>query len=117
MSIVLLEDDPDIAALIIELLAELGHGARHLRDSASVVPDDAVHLAITDLLSVGAADPEKARAWVATLRAAYPTAKVVVVTAYGAVLPAGPGGPDALISKPFAIDDFIHTVSPFLPQA
>lgn len=117
MSIVLLEDDPDVAALILEILRDLGHAAQHLRDRASLAADAAVHLALTDLLSVRAAELDGAREWVATLRATYPSAAVVVVTAYSGVVRPGPGGPDAVISKPFGIDEFVRTVSPYLSRA
>jgi DNA-binding response OmpR family regulator len=117
LSIVLVEDDPDVAALILELLRDVGHEAIHLRGRAGIAPDAAVPLVITDLLSVGAPKPDRASEWVATLRATYPKAAIVVVTAHRGVVLPGPGGPDALIEKPFAIDDFARTIRPYLPRA
>lgn len=117
MSIVLVEDDADIAALILELLRDLGHEARHLRDRAGMAIDGAVRLALTDLVSVGATEPVRADEWVATLRATYPQAAVVVVTAFSDIVHVGPGGPDAVVKKPFGIDDFVDTVRPYLPSA
>ena len=117
MSIVLVEDDPDIAELILELLRDLGHGAMHLRDRAGMGPDGAVRLALTDLVSVGATEASRANEWIATLRSTYPQAAVVVVTAFSDIVRPGPGGPDAVVQKPFAIEDFVDAVRPYLPGA
>lgn len=114
--IVLIEDDPDIAALVEDMLTEVGHTVEvidHLEDGSV---DPTAPLVITDLLALRGFDPEAARRWIARVRAAFPNAKVVVSTAHA---PAGAVGAlaigaDAVLVKPFDVSVFTETVEALL---
>jgi CheY-like chemotaxis protein len=71
---------------------------------------------ITDLVDLRSYDLPTARAWIARVRAAFPTATVVVATAHAPAAIAGaPGlGADAVLTKPFDIDAFTRTVESLL---
>lgn len=114
--IVLIEDDPDIAALVEEILTDLGHQVDvrpHLADGAI---DGDEQLVITDLVALRGYDLETARAWIARVRAAFPRAAVIVLTAHApAALSGGPAlGADTVLTKPFDIGVFTETVESLL---
>ena len=114
--IVLIEDDPDIAALIAEVLTEGGHHVDVRADLTDAVPDNDVPLVITDLVAVRSYDPQAARDWIVRVRAVFPKAAVIVSTAHA---PAGASGPaalgaDAVLTKPFDIGVFTQTVGSLL---
>jgi len=114
--IVLIEDDPDIAALVEEMLRESGHqvDVRTSLDDGS--EDYEARVVITDLLALRAYDSEIARGWIAQVRAHFPRAKVVVSTAHAPAAVTGPEalGADAVLTKPFDLAVFIETVDKLL---
>jgi two-component system OmpR family response regulator len=114
--IVLIEDDPDIAALIEEVLTDLGHEVDVRAQLADGPFDRDTELVITDLVALTGYDLESARAWIARIRAAFPEAAVVVSTAHTAAAAAGgPAlGADAVLGKPFDIGVFTQTVESLL---
>ena len=114
--IVLIEDDPDIAALVADVLREVGHNVDVRADIADSAPDSDVQLVITDLIAIRSYDGQAARDWIARVRAVFPNAAVIVSTAHA---PAGASGPaalgaDAVLTKPFDIDIFTETVESLL---
>ena len=114
--IVLIEDDPDIAALVDGMLTEAGHQVE-VRSTLPEGPvDQGTDLVITDLVALRSYDPGAARSWIARVRAAYPDAAVVVSTAHQpAAVAGGPGlGADAVLEKPFDLDAFTRTVDSLL---
>lgn len=114
--IVLIEDDPDIAALVEGILDERGQAARQLADLDGAAPDPLVQLVITDLVAIRSYDREAARAWVAKVRASYPNAAVIVSTAHGPAKDGGARaiGADAVLTKPFDVTLFGDTVEALL---
>jgi DNA-binding response OmpR family regulator len=112
--IVLIEDDPDIAALVREMLTEVGHEV----DVRSELPDgvDAdAQLVITDLLALRSYDPETAREWIVRVRAAFPQATIIVSTAHAPAAADAPAlGADAVLTKPFDVAVFTRTVETLL---
>jgi DNA-binding response OmpR family regulator len=114
--IVLIEDDPDTAALVEEMLGELGH---HVDTRARLEDgdgDDDAQLVITDLVSIHAFDLVAAQEWIARVRTLFPNAQVVVSTAHAPAARAGAAGlgADAVLSKPFDVIVFTSTVEQLL---
>jgi DNA-binding response OmpR family regulator len=114
--IVLIEDDPDIAALVGEMLTEVGHEVEVVSQLAPGTVDTDAQLVITDLLALRSFDTETARGWIARVRAAFPRAAVIVSTAHAPAAAAGAQaiGADAVLVKPFDIDVFTQTVESLL---
>ena len=113
--IVLIEDDPDIAALVEEMLTEAGHQVE-ARSRLPEAVDPGAQLVITDLLAMRSYDLETARDWISLVRAAFPEAALIVSTAHAPAAAAGPAalGADAVLSKPFDITVFTSTVESLL---
>ena len=115
-TIVVIEDDPDIAALVAGILEEAGHRVQVLAELDGAPPDPQVRLVITDLVAIRSYDRERAGAWVATLRTRYPKAAIVVSTAHRPAADGGAAaiGADAVLKKPFDIARLSETVEAFL---
>ena len=114
--IVLIEDDPDTAALVEEMLGELGHRIdtrARLEDGGG---DGDAQLVITDLVSMHAFDLADAREWITRVRALFPNARIVVSTAHAPAAQAGAAGlgADAVLTKPFDVAVFTATVEQVL---
>lgn len=112
----LIEDDPGIAELVQDILAERGHRVT-VRDQLDGDPaDPQAHVVITDLVGLGAFDLAAACAWIERVRATYPAAKVIVSTAHASAARAGAPalGAHAVITKPFDVDRFAETVESLL---
>jgi DNA-binding response OmpR family regulator len=114
--IVLVEDDPDIAALIREVLTEDGHRVELRTSLGDGPPDPTVDLVITDLVVLRAYDPLTARGWVEWVRARFPKARVIVSTAHSAASDDGAPrlGADAVMAKPFDINALTSAVNTLL---
>lgn len=114
--IVLIEDDPDIAALVVDILTDAGHQV----EVRSTLPDGTIdhdtQLVITDLVALRSYDLQAARAWIARVREAFPEAAVLVSTAHAPAGVAGAAGlgADAVLMKPFDVDVFTRTVEALL---
>jgi DNA-binding response OmpR family regulator len=113
--VVLIEDDPDIAALVQEVLVELGHAVEVRSELTDGEVDGEPRLVITDLVELGSYDSDAARAWIARVRRAYPSARVVIATAHAPARSAGKIlGADAILIKPFDIAALTATVESLL---
>ena len=114
--IVLIEDDPDIAALVEVMLTEVGHQVEVVDEIDEHALDTETQLVITDLLALRSYDTETAREWIARVRAVFPRAAVIVSTAHALAAEAGAPviGADALLVKPFDIGLFTRTVESLL---
>ena len=116
--VLLVEDDEALAALMSDVLVEMGLEVRHtdrraqaLRLAATWRPD----LVVTDLLTTG--DTGDAWAYVASLRAAADRAAVLVVTGYVSAPDEGRARGVAVLPKPFDLDEFEAAVLALLPLA
>lgn len=116
--IVLIEDDPDIAAFVEDMLVEAGHEVEVVEQLAEGVVDPDAPLVITDLLAIRSFDTRMAREWIARVRAAFPKARVVVSTAHAPAAEVGAPaiGADAVLVKPFDIAVFAATVESLLDR-
>ena len=114
--IVLIEDDPDTAALLVDVLGELGHqidARERLEDGDG---DGEARLVITDLVSLHAFDLAAAQEWTARVRTLFPNARIVISTAHAPAGLAGAAelGADAVLTKPFDVMVFTSTVEQLL---
>ena len=123
-TIVVIEDDADIAELVEGILSDSGH-ALLVRSGLGEGPADpadladlGVRLVITDLVAFRSYDRDDARDWVSKVRTRYPRAAVAVATAHsGAAQDGAPAlGADAVLMKPYDIDLFTKTVESLLDR-
>lgn len=114
--IVLIEDDPDIAALAEALLTDVGYQVDVRTNLVDAAIDDEAQLVITDLVALRSYDAQSAREWIARVRAAFPRAAVIVSSAHEFVAETGAPalGADAVLVKPFEIAAFTQTVEALL---
>jgi DNA-binding NtrC family response regulator len=114
--IVLIEDDPDIAAVVESVLTDLGHQVDVRARLADGAIDDEAQLVITDLVMLGRHDVTAAREWIARVRVAFPRAAVIVYSAHEPFAAAGAPalGADAVVTKPFELDKFTEIVESLL---
>lgn len=108
--VLVIDDDPAIAELLHSVLVEGGH-----EPEAATTLDgfgsNGYELVIADLLSCDAYGLEAAAAWVAEIRRRIPGVPVVVCTAHRrAASDREAIGADAVITKPFDVDDFLALV-------
>lgn len=111
--IVLIEDDPDIAAMVQEMLVDLGHAVDVHAELIDGAFDPEAELVITDLIGLGSYDGDAARAWVGRVRAAFPKARVMIATGHRPARDQTLGA-DAVVIKPFEIAPFSATVRSLL---
>ena len=116
--VVVIEDDPDIAALMVEMLGELGHQFETRADLADGNVELEPQLVITDLVAIRSYDAQAAREWIARVRNVFPNAAIIVSTAHAPAAEAGAAalGADALLPKPFDIAVFTETVESLLDR-
>lgn len=114
--IVLIEDDPDIAALVQEVLRDAGYPVDVRAGLGDDTGDDEARVVITDLVALRSYDADSARTWIARVRARFPRARIVVLTAHARAAAGGPEalGADAVLAKPFDLQVFIQTVESLL---
>jgi DNA-binding response OmpR family regulator len=114
--IVLIEDDPDIAALVDGILSDAGHTLQILAEMDGSPADASVRLVITDLVAIRSYDENAARDWITKVRARYPKAAVVISTAHAPAAQGGAAalGADAVLVKPFDVGRFTEVVESLL---
>jgi DNA-binding response OmpR family regulator len=114
--IVLIEDDPDTATLVEEMLHEIGHRVDTRARLEEGAGDDETELVITDLVPLRTFEVATAREWIARVRSMFPNAAVVVATAHAPAASAGAAAIDAdvVLTKPFDVALFTRAVESVL---
>ena len=117
-TVLVVDDEPTIRMLAVELLDELGYAALEAGDGASALrvlqSGAAIDLLVTD---VGLPGQLNGRQVADAARERIPGLKVLFITGYAenAVFGNGPLGPDtALVTKPFAMEAFASKVRELL---
>jgi two-component system response regulator CpxR len=109
-TILILDDDRVMVELLRTVIEDAGHRVIAAADLDQVPLDARADLVVSDLMPLTAYRPQPARQWVQALRARF-AAPVVVVTAHAAALDEPDRlGADAVVGKPFDIDDLSETV-------
>jgi DNA-binding response OmpR family regulator len=110
-TILVLDNDPAMTELMRTLLEDQGHTAI-IATSLDRVPVDArPDLVLSDLMPLKGYRPDQARAWVASVRARFDSPVIVVTGHAGAAAEQDKLGAEAVITKPFDLDQLIALVS------
>ena len=108
--VLVIDDDPAIAELLHSVLLEGGHEPEAVT-SLDGFGTNGLQVVIADLLTCDTYRVEAAAAWVAEIRRRVPGVPVVVCTAHRrAALDREAIGADAVITKPFDVDDLLSLV-------
>lgn len=108
-TLLVIEDDEVIAELLCSVLEEGGYSATVV-PSLDRAPNGEYALVITDLISTDAYDLAAARKWVAAVRGRFPGVPVAVCTAHNVPDGASGIGADAVLFKPFDVDELLGMV-------
>ena len=113
--VLVIDDDPAIAKLLCSVLLEGGHEPEAATALDGFGPNG-FHVVLADLLTCDTYRVEEAAAWVAEIRRRIPGVPVVVCTAHRrAALDREAIGADAVITKPFDVDDLLSLVDRLAP--
>ena len=113
--VLVIDDDPAIAELLCSVLLEGGHEPEAVT-SLDGFGSNGFDVVIADLLTCDTYQVEPAAAWVAEIRRRLPGVPVAVCTAHRrAALDREAIGADAVISKPFDVDEFLALVDRLAP--
>lgn len=108
-SILVIEDDSDVRAILVETLADEGHDVRACE--IDELPRGRFSLVLTDF-PFWPYDAERARRWIRQLRARYANARILLCTAQRVVHRESDGlGADVILDKPFDLSDLFARVS------
>ena len=113
-TILVLDDDQVILDLLETVLAEAGYETLVYPGLSAIPEDTSADLVITDLVPLKAYRRESALEWVSSLRARF-AAPLVVVTAHAdAVAEPDLLGANAIIAKPFDVDELLAKLNELL---
>jgi DNA-binding response OmpR family regulator len=105
ITILVLDDDQVILDLLQTVLTDAGYDTVVAPGLHAVPPDTNAEVVITDLVPLKAYRRETALDWIASLRARFAGAPVLVVTAHvDAMAEADMLGANAIIAKPFDVE-------------
>ncbi len=111
VQVVIVEDDPDVGLLILDVLASHGITARLVRHPGEIPPELDAAVVMSDLFGPPWYDRAAAEALVMSLRERFPSAPLVLVTAFAeAARDHALIGIDAVVTKPFDVDALSRTV-------
>ena len=111
-TVLILEDDPVLVDLLKTIVEEGGHEAVVAPTIERVPPRLAPDLVLTDLIPLTSYRREQAEGWVRNVRARFPRATVIVLTAHAAAArEADQLGADDVIANPFDVDALARKIS------
>ena len=114
-TILVLDDDEVILEILQTVLTDAGYGIVVAPGVHAIPPDTNADVVITDLIPVKAYRRDAALEWIASLRARFAGAPILVVTAHvDAVAEADMLGADAIITKPFDVEVLLAKVAELL---
>jgi CheY-like chemotaxis protein len=114
-AVLVVEDDPDLGLLLVDILAAYPEVAASLVTHPSAIPADATpDIVVTDIFGSAWYDRATTMQQLNGLRRRFPAVPIILVTAHWqaeldrAVLPV-----DAVMTKPFDVDDLAQLVLSF----
>jgi CheY-like chemotaxis protein len=111
VEILIIEDDPDVGLLILDVLASRGMKTTLVPHPSAIPRDLGAAVVVSDLFGPPWFDRARAAAHVAELRERFPATPIVLLTAFAEAARDHPHiGADAIVTKPFDIDALSRTV-------
>ena len=114
-TILVLDDDQVILDLLRTVFTDAGYDTIVAPGLHAIEPDTSADVVITDLVPLKAYHRDAALGWIASLRARFGSAPLVIVTAHAAAV-SEPDllGADAIIAKPFDVEALLAKLSELL---
>jgi PAS domain S-box-containing protein len=118
LNVLLVEDDPDVAEMLVAMLSDMGHAVTHAAGPEialrHIEGGDAIDLMLTDLIMPGGLTGVDLAHRALALRPALP---VLLASGYtGDALAAADGAPWPLLRKPFSGDALAEAIAAVLEQ-
>jgi DNA-binding response OmpR family regulator len=113
-TVVVLDDDESIVALLRTVVQDAGHSAVAGRDLSQIPLGTRAELAITDLIPVRPYSADAARIWIARIRERFGGAVIVVTGHRSATDELDKLGADDVIAKPFDVDQIVAAMDRYL---
>ena len=104
-SVLLIEDDPDVGMLLVDVLESSGVPTMLRAEPRQLTDELHPRVVVTDLFCQSWYDGQRASSYIASLRQRFPKIPIVVVTGFSeAARDVAKLGANAVIEKPFDID-------------
>jgi DNA-binding NtrC family response regulator len=113
-TVVVLDDDESIVALLRTIVVDAGHTAVTGRALSEIPLGTRADLVITDLIPVRPYTADAARNWIAEIRERFGGAVIVVTAHRGAAGDRETLGADDVVAKPFDVDQILEAMDRLL---